>query len=171
MKHFPPHIHIEIERWRYYMPKDCYVSNLGRIKDREGRIKNPTAKNNYLQYRGKAIHRMVMEVWNPVPNYATMTVDHLNHNTRDNRVSNLEWVSFEENQRRAQQDDLDNTQKSHEFVYLNGVEMSLDMAKKVMLGDSSFKGRKDLVDKFFKKVMDSGEIKRYASYTVVKKVG
>ena len=33
-----------------------------------------------------------------------LTVDHLNHNKRDNSLSNLEWVSKDENQKRANND-------------------------------------------------------------------
>ena len=33
-----------------------------------------------------------------------MTVDHLDHNKRNNCISNLEWVTREENQERAQAD-------------------------------------------------------------------
>lgn len=36
-----------------------------------------------------------------------LTVDHLDHNKRNNSVSNLEWVTKEENLHRAQIDHLD----------------------------------------------------------------
>lgn len=34
----------------------------------------------------------------------SLTVDHLDHNTRNNALTNLEWVTLAENQKRAHQD-------------------------------------------------------------------
>lgn len=51
-----------------------------------------------------AVHRLVMKTWRPLNDYASMTVDHLNHNCKDNRLANLEWVTEEENLRRAMED-------------------------------------------------------------------
>jgi hypothetical protein len=45
-----------------------------------------------------------MLTWRPTPNAEHLTVDHLNHNKRDNSLENLEWVSQEENIRRAKAD-------------------------------------------------------------------
>lgn len=45
----------------------------------------------------KAVHRIVMEVWAPKDGMENLTVDHRNHNKRDNRVANLAWVTREEN--------------------------------------------------------------------------
>lgn len=49
-------------------------------------------------------HRLVMYTWRPIPNAENMTVDHLNHNKRDNSLKNLEWIDRLENQRRACED-------------------------------------------------------------------
>ena len=45
-----------------------------------------------------------MLTWRPIPNAEELTVDHLNHNKRDNSLENLEWVTKEENLRRAAED-------------------------------------------------------------------
>lgn len=50
------------------------------------------------------LHRLVLLTWRPTPEAEILTVDHLNHNKRDNSLDNLEWVTFEENQRRAKED-------------------------------------------------------------------
>ena len=42
--------------------------------------------------------------WRPIPNAEELTVDHLNHNKRDNSLNNLEWVTRQENLRRARKD-------------------------------------------------------------------
>jgi hypothetical protein len=49
-------------------------------------------------------HRLVMLTWRPTPDAENLTVDHLDHNKRNNALSNLEWVSYEENQERAKDD-------------------------------------------------------------------
>ena len=104
LKNLVPEFHFNIERWKYYMPMDVYVSSFGRFKDKDGNILSTTAKNNYIVFRGELVHRLVMTIFKPIPGCAGMTVDHLDHNTRNNRIDNLEWVSIEENQARAKKD-------------------------------------------------------------------
>ena len=45
-----------------------------------------------------------MLTWRPIPDAEELTVDHLNHNKRDNSLDNLEWVTKEENWERAVND-------------------------------------------------------------------
>ena len=40
-------VNVEIERWKYYIPLDIYVSSKGRIKDKEGNLQTVCAQNNY----------------------------------------------------------------------------------------------------------------------------
>ena len=49
-------------------------------------------------------HRLVMLTFKPIPNAENLTVDHLNHNKRENTIYNLEWVTKYENLRRARAD-------------------------------------------------------------------
>ena len=163
IKHFFPKLHIEIERWKYLKSMDVYISSYGRFKDNKGNFLSVGAKNNYLVFRGEYIHRLVLSTFKPVPGWAGLTVDHLNHNTRDNRVSNLEWVTLAENTRRARKDENDNSktmlQKTEEkikvteeikiaeektttinnniFVILNGVKLPIDSAGQLMKSDKS----------------------------------
>ena len=163
IKNFLPKIHIEIERWKYLESMDVYISSLGRFKDKNGKFLSVGAKNNYLVFRGEYIHRLVLSTFKPVPGWAGLTVDHLNHNTRDNRISNLEWVTLTENMRRARKDENDNSktmlQKTEEkikvteeikiaeektttinnniFVILNGVKLPIDSAGQLMKSDKS----------------------------------
>ena len=55
-------------------------------------------------YGVKSAHRLVMLTWKPIPNAEDMTVDHLDHNKRNNKLDNLEWVDETENKTRAKED-------------------------------------------------------------------
>ena len=107
-----PTITINIERWKWNKKYRVFVSNRGRVKDIDGEILKPkTTKRGYLAVRVKAkkaifIHRLVMETWRPIPNPEEMTVDHLDHNKRNNDIRNLEWVTEKENHKRAINDQL-----------------------------------------------------------------
>lgn len=110
-------IHIEIERWKFNKRYNIYVSNMGNFKTKsKEEIKLMVQKGGYLMVplcnnqRGVTkyvpAHRIVMETWCPKQNMwkDKLTVDHLDHNKRNNKTKNLEWVSKEENQKRANDD-------------------------------------------------------------------
>ena len=66
-------------------------------------INIPEAYDCYITTdRGfKTAHRLVMLTWKPIPNAESLTIDHLNHNKRENTIYNLEWVTRKENLNRA----------------------------------------------------------------------
>lgn len=107
-----PTITINIERWKWNRKYRVFVSNRGRVKNIDGKIlKVKTTQKGYLAVRvatKKAvfIHRLVMETWHPISNPEEMTVDHLDHNKRNNDIRNLEWVTEKENHERAANDRL-----------------------------------------------------------------
>ena len=102
-----PRFFINCERWKWNDDLRIYVSTHGHVKDEHK--KNIAAKINDSGYfvislnnRFYSIHRLVLMTWRPLPNDgAPMTVDHLDSNRRNNHLDNLEWVSQEENLRRA----------------------------------------------------------------------
>lgn len=100
---------INFEKYKWNKDYGVYVSNLGHFKDRYKRLL-PVKINlgGYLVIKTEkgyiSAHRLVMYTWRPIPNAENMTVDHLNHNKRDNSLKNLEWVDRSENQRRACED-------------------------------------------------------------------
>ena len=110
MKIILPRFLFKIERWKWNSDYRVYVSNLGHIKN-EHKQDLPVYidDNGYCRVhtaccRYKTVHRLVMLTWRPIPNAEELTVDHLNHNKRDNSLENLEWVTEEENLRRAAED-------------------------------------------------------------------
>ena len=104
-----PTIILRIERWKFNKDFGVYVSNQGSFKDRQKRrLPIRVNQNGYCMVKTECglilAHRLVMFTWKPIPNAESLTVDHLNHNKRDNSVENLEWVTREENQLRAKND-------------------------------------------------------------------
>lgn len=105
-----PTITINIERWKWNKKYRVFVSNRGRVKNIDGKLlKVKTTSAGYLAVRVAAkkamfIHRLVMETWHPISNPEEMTVDHLDHNKRNNDIRNLEWVAEKENHKRAADD-------------------------------------------------------------------
>lgn len=91
--------------------RQIYVSNKGNFKNANSEsIKVYVNDKGYLTIKlnNKLVlaHRLVMETWRPIANACEMTVDHLDHNKRNNDVSNLEWVTQKENQKRAVDDSV-----------------------------------------------------------------
>ena len=106
-----PKLHIEWERWKWNDEYGLWVSTFGNFKsDKKKDMKVKTNGSGYLSVKsykaGKFIlaHRLVLLTWKPIADVDSMTVDHLDHNKRNNRLSNLEWVTEEENRRRAAED-------------------------------------------------------------------
>lgn len=105
-----PSITINIERWKWNKKYRVFVSNRGRVKNIDGKLlKVKTTSAGYLAVRVAAkkamfVHRLVMETWHPISNPEEMTVDHLDHNKRNNDIRNLEWVAEKENHKRAADD-------------------------------------------------------------------
>lgn len=131
MKIILPRFLFKIERWKWNSDYRVYVSNLGHIKN-EHKQDLPVYidSNGYCRVhtaccRYKTVHRLVMLTWRPIPNAEELTVDHLNHNKRDNSLENLEWVTEEENLRRATEDLIKKDKKKN-----NTKESSQDIIKK-----------------------------------------
>lgn len=99
------------------------VSNLGRVRSKarivpckDGKFRNkkehyltPTDTHGYLHVgflvNGKLvsplIHRLVMYAFKGEKPYPEWEIDHINGNSHDNRLENLEYVSSSENTKRA----------------------------------------------------------------------
>lgn len=104
-----PKVLFKVEKWKWNKEYRVYVSSQGHFKN-EYKQNIPIKINNkgYVHIKTncgyKSAHRLVMLTWAPIPNAEEMTVDHLDHNKRNNTLENLEWVSHKENLRRANED-------------------------------------------------------------------
>ena len=104
-----PKLVLRLERWKFNKDYGVYVSTLGHFKDRHKRnLPYKINQEGYCAVKTECgtvyAHRLVMFTWRPIPNAEKLTVDHKNHNKRDNSIENLEWVSKIENLRRASED-------------------------------------------------------------------
>lgn len=102
-------LHLTLERWKWNDEYQVWVSTLGNVRGKNKKDKKILiAENGYCSIKIGTklvlVHRLIMKTWRPCENMGQLTVDHLNHNKRDNRLSNLEWVTREENERRAAED-------------------------------------------------------------------
>ena len=105
-------IHFSIERWKWNPDFGIYVSTKGRFKNSDKRlIPIQIKEGGYCTvycggnvHRQMLAHRVVMLTWRPTANAENLTVDHLDHNKRNNALDNLEWATEAENLRRAKAD-------------------------------------------------------------------
>ena len=93
-------IHFTIERWKFNKEYNVYVSTQGRFKDKNKKEIFPAPCQGYLVFcfeeKWVFAHRLVLMTWKPVED-TTLTVDHINHNKRDNALSNLCWLPMKQN--------------------------------------------------------------------------
>ena len=110
-KFIMPKFFLKIERWKWNKEYRIYVSNMGHFKN-EHKQDLPIKINQSKGYCGIVVpnygfrnaHRLVMLTWKPIPDAENLTIDHLDHNKRNNALDNLEWVTREENWTRASKD-------------------------------------------------------------------
>ena len=109
-----PKLHLRWERWRYNKTFEVYVSTLGNVRNKSKALLAPKIdRDGYMRVHVNGskpkymyLHRLVMLTWRPTPEAELLTVDHLNHNKRDNSLYNLEWVTAIENGARAVRDQI-----------------------------------------------------------------
>ena len=130
-----PTFNFNVERWKWNKEYQIYVSNMGRFRDEDKRlIPVKLSQSGYLWVKTnvgrKLAHRVVMLTWEPIPNAEDLTVDHKDHNRRNNAVSNLEWVTREENLLRAEKDFYVDPEKSDQTAYERRLEKEATRVKR-----------------------------------------
>lgn len=110
-KFIMPTFLFNIEKWKWNDEYRVYVSNMGHFKDEYKKdiaikIDNGGYCRIHTHLGYKSAHRIAMLTWKPIPDAENLTVDHLDHNKRNNAISNLEWVTDMENRARASRDQL-----------------------------------------------------------------
>lgn len=115
------------EEWKLVNgTEDYYISNLGRFKrvthkgdclrklhqDSEGYLRAN------IDHKKLRVHRLVAEAFLPNPNNYPV-VDHLDNCKSNNRWDNLEWVTQQENTRRAAEDGLLGTRDTRMVLAIN----------------------------------------------------
>jgi hypothetical protein len=111
-----PRFIFRVERWKWNKEYRTYVSNMGHFMDEHKKIIPIRVNQNgyvglFTPYGFMSAHRLVMRTWRPTANMENLTVDHLDHNKRNNSVENLEWVTRAENMKRARADYIDENAK------------------------------------------------------------
>ena len=157
-----PSIKFKVERWKYNEEYQIYVSSLGRFKDEHKKdIKILIGSNGYCMvntWKGlKAAHRLVLMTYKPLESMDNLTVDHLNHNKRNNELSNLEWVTKQMNLQRAKKDfiqlDINNQKqiKTGKLLF-NNIEDAADYVIKTMVLNGSNPNRDNIKKKINKAI-------------------
>ena len=90
------------EEWKslVYDGVTLQISNLGRIKNARNRIVGFN-KEGYIavniKNRNVAAHRLICMVWYPIERPELFVVNHIDNDSKNNRIENLEWVTQGQN--------------------------------------------------------------------------
>ena len=100
-------IRISIEKWKFNKLYNLYISNNGNVRKHNLKKIDIKFSNNgycyvYTNHGWKSVHRIVALAWKPIENHNEMTIDHIDMNKRNNAIKNLEWVTHDENLKRAE---------------------------------------------------------------------
>ena len=88
-----------------------YVSTYGRIFSNKSNISGKflyqgTSNDNHMSvklkdingnYKQKFVHRIVMSMFNPIPNMEQFEINHIDGNPKNNHIGNLEWCTSKQN--------------------------------------------------------------------------
>ena len=115
------------------------VSNYGRIRQKNTKrlIKGHQEKKDgyirvgILNKQEIAAHRIVLQSFDPQPNFEELTVDHINGKRNDNRLENLRWMSNEENTLLMINHRKDLNKELTRIIQIYGYEKTLNLLKNI----------------------------------------
>ena len=119
-------VRLEVEQWKKIKGFNFYLSNKGRVKNKDGKIKKLTkGKNGYLCFTAwnseeskkylLYVHRLVAAYFLPIEDY-NECVNHKDGNKENNCVENLEWCSLAYNTKHAYENGLIQNYRSIEVI-------------------------------------------------------
>lgn len=122
--------------------KEYTIDEYGNVFDiARNTYRKPTiTKKGYLRIsffingkqKGKFVHRLVLQTFNPVNGMDNLQVNHIDCNKQNNHISNLEWCTQSENQKHAFKNGLISRQgekNSQSFLTENDVLEILNLLK------------------------------------------
>ena len=177
MKIVLPSFAFTIEKWKWNDKYNIYVSNQGRIRDKRKQLLPLKIgnKSGYVQLKlennlYKAVHRLVLETWKPIENMENLTIDHSNHNKRDNSLKNLVWMPESENLKLADEDLLqENPEDKMPINQLTSYNLKNPI---IICGDKIFNSYNEvinfLIDK--KKITNNNIIKKNIKNNIIKSI-
>jgi hypothetical protein len=92
----------------------------------DGYLKTEIIRNTPLR-----IHRIVMQTFNPIENFETKVVDHINGVRTDNRLENLRWASPEENTLLMLKNREEITRETTRLINKYGYEKTLELIQAI----------------------------------------
>lgn len=159
----------QIQNTTYYINEEGKVFN----KKTNRWIKGSLDKNGYRRFRlfypdglqkNVSIHRMVLETFYPVENMNKLEVNHIDGNKDNNNISNLEWVTHEENMSHAKIHSL--TNNCHRVGELNSkAKITEDDVRAIRADTRSYQ---EIADDYDVSKSTIGFIKTYRSWKHVK---
>lgn len=113
------------------------ISNLGRLRRKTTKRLIPgNLHNGYLFTeltggRKLAIHRIVKQTFEPIENFDSMAVDHINGIRTDNRLENSRWATDEENTALMLKNRTEITKETTRLIQKYGYEKTLEILKQI----------------------------------------
>ena len=110
------------------------VSNYGRFRRKDGTLlRGYIAPDGYhmisINNKTYRAHRVVLQSFYPIENFELLTIDHVNGIRSDNRVSNLRWVSMEDNINAMIRNRLELNEELTRLIQIHGYDKTLEILR------------------------------------------